>query len=315
MKFDSVKDYLIAVNYGFTTPKKLNIHREALKHGWENTKIVETIWDAMHRDYKGIPISYIYNGGETRFEYEPNLLKHPFIQEKYQKILSLRSHRGSIFEMLPPNDPDIIFSEDWFIWFFAYNNGWNSFGKLRNFAEGVFPEFKDKYIKWESEADLARKEIAKDNLYYYNFELNKQKSARRISRLEQISEEDKQYLEERNDRFLKLVYLAVYGPFKDGDDWLQGWPNYESLEEFWSNTKDLDYILGKKFHVINRSESDIRSRIREEIIPLKTFPAILPYDSSCKTAYDWILHAMELKKWPEDIIESVKGIQYQKIKK
>ncbi|MHA1126855.1 MAG: hypothetical protein ACTSO7_17315 [Candidatus Heimdallarchaeota archaeon] len=173
-KFDSIKEYLIALNYGFQTPEQLMLHRRALKQGWENFKIMNTVWKAIFKNnYVGIPIDFTYHGGESRFSYRSQLLKHQFIDEKYREILSSIPKRGKNFEMLPPFDNDIIFGEDWFVWLLAFHNSWKSFEDLNDFAKEVFPEFETRYEEWIKEAQALLKIKTKDGSFNYDFELNR----------------------------------------------------------------------------------------------------------------------------------------------
>ena len=124
------------------------LHRRALKHGWADHKIASTVWQAIiGKDYVGIPIEFMYHGGESRFHYQNRIKSQPFIVEKYQDIFSYVPRRGMSYEMLPPFDSEVVFGEDWFVWFFAYHNGWKSFDELNKFAKEAFPEFTTRYEK------------------------------------------------------------------------------------------------------------------------------------------------------------------------
>lgn len=300
--FDSVKEYLIGLTYGFTTPEALQFHREALQHGWENREIAVTVWKAILKDYIGIPLRLTHSGGEAEYNYRPTILGHPFIKEKYQKILSLRHKRGLGYEMLPPYDSHVTFGEDWFVWFLAYHNGWNSFRDLYDFAERVFPKFKEKYQNWVYDAQVELEVKTKDDSYKYDFKLHKEWSTRKSTKAKARENDVVSYLGERNDRFLKLVYLAVHGPFKEGDDWLQGWPSFDSLMVFWTNLDELRFIFESRDEFLY----PLRRGIEAELLPMKAYPAILPYDPSCKTALDWVIKAAEQENWSPIGIETLR---------
>ena len=304
--FESVKVYLVAAKLGFkgpSAPEKLKYYLEARGHGWADRTTAVIVWDAINKDYVGIPLHSTHGGGESEYKYNPKILNHPFIQEKYQKVLSLRPERGLSFEMLPPFDSECLFGEDWFIWFLAYHSGWSTFEELSDFANSVFPEITEEYLPWINAGKEMKEQRSKRKPYWYDFELNKKKSALKPAKTAHgPSGKVKNYLDERNDRFLKLVYLAVHGPFKEGDDWLQGWPSYDSLMAFWTNLDELKYYFESRDEFLY----PLRKRINAEILPMKAFPAILPYDPSCETALDWIIKAVELENWSAIEIETIK---------
>jgi len=293
-KFDSIKEYLIALSYGFKTPEQLMLHRRALKHGWVNVNIASTVWQAIiGKDYVGIPIDFMYNGGESRFQYQNRIKNQPFIVEKYQDIFSSVLRRGMRYELLPPFDSEVVFGEDWFVWFYAYHNDWKSFDELNKFAKEVFPEFTTKYEKWINDAKAEMKGIPIDNHYRYDFKLSKDWNRKRKT-ANQKSNDIIHYMKERNDRFLKLVYLAVNGPFKKGDDWLFGWPTYDHLIDWWSETKNLNYFLENR----NENILEIKSGI-EELIRYKTYPTVYPYDEEIETTKDWLIFMAKDRNWSE----------------
>jgi len=304
MKFDSVKEYLIAVNYGFSTPEKLFLHREALKHGWENREIAVAVWHAINKNYFGFPVRIFYAGGESEYHSQNNLRNHPLIREQFEHLFPLILQRGLIFEMLPPFSEDVLFGEDWYIWFFAYHNGWESFGKLREFAKEHLPNFQNDYNQIEVEAKDIKEKRAKSEPYFYDFELNKKRDHRGLSTPTQRSSVEIIYLDRRNDRFLKLFYLAIHGPFESGDAWLKGWPSFENLIDFWKNTDGLRNILENR----EKSIRNLRNRIQQELLLYKEYPAVIPYDSSILTkAKDWIPVIAEMRNWSEEDIEILKN--------
>ncbi len=300
--FDSVKEYLIATNVGLKTPESLQRYREARSFGWENYEIVDNIWEAINKRYSSIEYSYGHRAGE-QFSFKYEIMRHPFIEEKYPELVYGLKSNSICYEILPPLDSDIIYGEDWFIWLLAYESGWESFKKLNDFARSVFPEFQELYKEWiERDVDRKNKQTKKRPFRDYYKLSQKMDPISYTRRKTHVTKKQEIYFSERYERFLKLLFLAIYGPFNANDDWLQGWPNFNSLMDFWTKKEDIHHFWNPNLN----EYITVKKHLEKNILPMKIYPAIVPYDSSCKNSLDWIFWALAITNdWQsyKDVIE------------
>lgn len=96
-------------------------------------------------------------------------------------------------------------------------------------------------------------------------------------------------------RYLYLSFLVLYGPFEEEKNWLQGWPSFDSLLDFW-NAKESGLgrhnRLQKATWPNHREQMDI---IQKEIYPTFKFPSFPTYDPDCQNRFDWVIWTIAQK--------------------
>ncbi len=96
-------------------------------------------------------------------------------------------------------------------------------------------------------------------------------------------------------KYIYLAFLALYGPFKDETAWLQGWPSFQTIIDFWnakltrSDTKNRLQKATWGNHIEKMKE------ITKEIFPIFKYPSIPIYDSECKNGFDWVIWTIAQK--------------------
>ncbi|MHA1307085.1 MAG: hypothetical protein ACTSQN_07310 [Candidatus Heimdallarchaeota archaeon] len=90
-------------------------------------------------------------------------------------------------------------------------------------------------------------------------------------------------------KYIYLTYITLHGPFKNTDDWLQGWPDIQTIIDFW-NAKNLGSDTGNRLQKINWARNLQKMKKLNTIYQsLFKFPLVPTYDPDCKVGFEWII--------------------------
>ena len=126
-------------------------------------------------------------------------------------------------------------------------------------------------------------------LWFYGY-LNGWKSYKEITSFaKKVYPDYEEKMKDEHYRYIYLTFIVLYGPFEDEKDWLQGWPSYGSILNFWNARESgsgTNNRMQKASWPDHREQLD---KMRKEIYPTFNFPSLPIYDPDCQKRFDWII--------------------------
>jgi len=130
---------------------------------------------------------------------------------------------------------------------------------------------------------------AKDWLFWFYANLNGWKSYKEvISFAKEVFPDYDEIIKDDHWRYIYITYIVFYGPFDEKKDWLQGWPGFNSILNFW-NMKRSSIYINRLIKSISRIHRNNMLDIQKKFTNAFKFPSLTKFDSDCKNQFDWII--------------------------
>ncbi|MHA1124886.1 MAG: hypothetical protein ACTSO7_06560 [Candidatus Heimdallarchaeota archaeon] len=96
-------------------------------------------------------------------------------------------------------------------------------------------------------------------------------------------------IKDAHRKYIYLAYLALYGPFNNEDDWLQGWPSFQEIVDFWDKKFLNSDTTNRLQYAIWRNVMSKMNEMKKEIYPYFEYPSVPTYDPDCQSGFDWVI--------------------------